>query len=139
MTKSINLNDKLFLNEKEVLNIIKNDDFKPTLILNNKNFNNLTNFASIGNYQYNSKEKVFLFREANSILEIKKLHLKKFIELLEEKLYFYLKSKTYIEKKENKYFFYSKSNNSFILRIADNSLFTGYIKLFLISSKTIKE
>lgn len=139
MNKTINLNNKFFLDENSIVDILKNENPKPTLILNNKNFNNITNFCSIGNYQYNVNEKVFLYRELDSILKIKKLSLDKFISLLEEKIYFYLKSKTYIEIKENKFYFYSKSNNSFLLRKVDSSLFDGYIKLFLIASGNIKD
>lgn len=138
MNKAIS-NDKYFLDEKKIIELLKKEDYKPNSILNNKNFNNITNFCSIGNYQFDKNEKVFLYRELGSILDLKKLTLDNFFILIEEKIYFYLKSKIYIEAKENKFCFYSKSNNTFILRAVDDSLFNGYIKLFLLLSENKKE
>lgn len=132
-------NNKYFLDEEKIIALLKKENYKPTLILNNRNFNNITNFCSIGNYQFDINEKVFLYRELDDILNIKKLTLDKFFILIEEKIYFYLKSKIYVETKENKFCFYTKSNNTFILKAVDDSLFNGYIKLFLLSSGNLKE
>lgn len=130
------INDKKsFLEKYEIIKKIYKENINPTENLNNKDFNNITNLKSIGNFQFCKKDKIFIYRELPNILELKYLSLEKFIFLINEKLYFYAKSEIFIEKKENKFYLYTKNNHTFISQISSDSIFDGYIKLFIKLSK----
>lgn len=64
---------------------INTSRIKPTLLLNNKDFCNITGINSIGNFQYSDSS--FLYRELTNIHEVKKLKFDKFLELLKNKIF----------------------------------------------------
>ncbi len=130
------MNDrKSFLEENEIMRIIKKEEINPTKTISNRDFNNITNLKSIGNFQFCKKDKKFTYREIPNILELKNLNLEKFVYLLNEKLHYYVKSEISIEKKDNRFYFYSRYNHTYKLQTASEFIFDGYVKLFLQVSK----
>lgn len=71
---------------KDYRSIIFDDNINPSRVLDNYLFCIIAKVNSIGHYQYNKEKKYFIYREASSIHELKKIELGRFISLLEKEI-----------------------------------------------------